>query len=206
MYSALIIDYGMGNLQSVKRAFEECGARAFISDNPKEVKSATHIVLPGVGSFCDGMKNLEKAGWPDALRHETRENEIPLLGICLGMQLLADKGNEGGETFGLGLIPGDVRKFKPDGRDIRIPHMGWNEIYPIDREPLFYEISGGTDFYFVHSYHFEPVDVKHAIAKTPYCGNFTSAVRKKNVSGVQFHPEKSHKAGFQVIRNFLSCH
>ncbi len=204
MPNVLIIDYGMGNLQSVKRAFEECGARAFTSDDPGDIKTATHLVLPGVGSFNDGMLNLNRSCWPDIVKHEVYNENIPILGICLGMQLLAYKGFEGGEVSGLGLIPGNVIKMKPDALETRIPHMGWNETYPCEPSPIFKEIAPGTDFYFVHSYHFIPDNPAHIVARTPYCGGFISAVMNQNIFGVQFHPEKSQKPGFQVIRNFLS--
>lgn len=204
MSGTLIIDYGLGNLQSVKRAFEECGADAFISDNPDDLKHATHIVLPGVGAFNDGMANLTRNGWTEAIRSEVLDAGIPLLGICLGMQLLARKGLEGGETNGLDLIPGIVEKLTPDTAGTRIPHVGWNEIYPSETHPLLNGIAYGTDFYFVHSYHFVLDNMQDAIAVTPYCGRFVSAIARGNVHGVQFHPEKSQKYGFQIIRNFLA--
>jgi imidazole glycerol-phosphate synthase subunit HisH len=202
--TALIIDYGMGNLHSVKRAFEECGANVLISDDPKDIRKATHVILPGVGSFHDGMKNLFKSGWSEAIRTEAKNKGIPMLGICLGMQLLAEKGYEGGEIEGLGLVPGTVEKLIPADSRIRLPHVGWNEIYHTKKTSVFEDIPDGTDFYFVHSYHFIPTILENGIAMTPYCGEFVSAVMNKNVFGVQFHPEKSQKYGFQVIRNFLA--
>lgn len=204
MATALIIDYGMGNLHSVRRAFEECGAAVRISDDPRDIRHATHVVLPGVGAFHDGMTSLLQSGWYEAVRHETEKVGIPVLGICLGMQLLAETGNEGGEIRGLGLVPGWVEKLIPESPQTRIPHVGWNEIYRTVDSPLFTDIPDGTDFYFVHSYHFVPVREENTIARTPYCGNFASAVMHENTFGVQFHPEKSQKYGFQIIRNFLS--
>jgi glutamine amidotransferase len=204
MTTALIIDYGMGNLHSVRRAFEECGAKVLISDDPKDIRKATHIVLPGVGAFHDGMTSLFQSGWCEAIRRESEKEGIPVLGICLGMQLLAEKGHEGGETEGLGLVPGSVEKLIPVSSRTRIPHVGWNEIYRTRENPLLEGIPDGTDFYFVHSYHFVPERQENAIAITPYCGEFASAVMHKNVFGVQFHPEKSQKYGFQVIKNFLA--
>lgn len=201
--TVLIIDYGMGNLQSVQRAFEECGADVMISEDPGSLKRASHIVLPGVGAFCDAMRNIRRKGWYEAIRQEVLEEQIPLLGICLGMQLLAEKGNEGGKTEGLGLVPGAIRKLIPDCDETRIPHVGWNEVHQPSPNPLLEGIPDGTDFYFVHSYHFIPADASFAVAQTPYCGGFVSAVMNGKVFGVQFHPEKSQKSGFRVIQNFL---
>ncbi len=206
MSATLIIDYGLGNLQSVKRAFEECGAAAFISDDPRDVKTASHLVLPGVGSFRDGMEQLNQSGWTQAILREVLQEQIPLLGICLGMQLLGEVGYEGGETRGLGLIPGQVKKLEPESPETRIPHVGWNEVYPVEDAPLFADVADGTDFYFVHSYHFITKNRECIMSTTPYCGNFISAVMQQNVFGVQFHPEKSQKSGFRVIRNFLAIH
>jgi glutamine amidotransferase len=204
MSKTLIVDYGMGNLGSVKRAFEECSADVFISDNPDDCFLADHIVLPGVGAFADGMAALTASGWVDALRLATQQDNIPLLGICLGMQLLADRGFEGGETPGLGLISGEVRRFVADAPETRIPHVGWNDVNHGGKHPLFIGIPAATDFYFVHSYHFVPCNVDDTLALTPYCGSFVSAVARDTVYGTQFHPEKSSRAGFQLIRNFLA--
>jgi len=204
MSKTLIVDYGMGNLGSVKRAFEECGTDVFISDNPDDCEMADHIVLPGVGAFADGMAALTTAGWVDALHVATQQDNIPLLGICLGMQLLADKGFEGGETVGLGLIPGEVRRLVAVTSETRIPHVGWNEVNHGGKHPLFTGIPTGVDFYFVHSYHFVTANDDDTLAVTPYCGSFVSAVARNTVYGTQFHPEKSSRAGFQLIRNFMA--
>ncbi len=199
--SVYIIDYGMGNLLSVKRAFELCGAKVKIATNPAELDDAYHMVLPGVGSFYDGMKNLKEGGWIPKIK-ENLEKGTPLLGICLGMQLLADRGFEVEETQGLGLIPGEVVKFDLDA-GIRVPHVGWNSITKKKQSTLLNKIDNDTDFYFVHSYYFNPYNKEHVIAVTDYGGEFTSVVENKNIIGTQFHPEKSGKSGFQVIRNFL---
>ena len=202
--SVLIIDYGMGNLGSVRRAFEECGGDVVISDNPEDIKSAAHLVLPGVGAFGDGIANLKQGGWIQAIKDGVENDGLPFLGICLGMQLLGDKGFEGGEFSGLGLISGEVKRLVPQDKNERIPHIGWNELYPTQNCPLFVGTTPKTDFYFVHSYHFSPKDPAHIIAETPYCGRFVSAIAKGKIFGVQFHPEKSSSAGFQVIKNFLA--
>ena len=204
MNKTLIVDYGLGNICSVKRTFEECGADVVISDDPALCGQVDHIVLPGVGAFADGMAALTNGGWVNALRTATLENRIPLLGICLGMQLLADKGFEGGETDGLSLIPGEVRRLVADAPRTRIPHVGWNEVLHGGTHPLLAGIPSGMDFYFVHSYHFVPDNAADALATTPYCGSFVSAIARGIVCGTQFHPEKSSRAGFQLIRNFLA--
>lgn len=200
----LVIDYGMGNLASVRRAFEECGATVLVSQDPADLASAERIVLPGVGAFPDGMGHLEAAGWPARLRTVLANPGVQLLGICLGMQLLADLGHEGRTTRGLGLIPGEVPRLEASGGDSRIPHVGWNEVHPARPDPLLAGIPAGTDFYFVHSYHFRPATAADVIATTPYCGGFAAVVGRGNVRGVQFHPEKSSRPGFQLIRNFLA--
>lgn len=204
MPNAAIIDYGMCNLGSVRRAFEECGATVSIIDDPADLPAASHIVLPGVGAYREGMIRIREKAWDVAIREAVRTAGAPLLGICLGMQLLGGKGTEGGETEGLGLIPGEVRKMIQASTNERIPHVGWNEVCQRAGDPLFHGISDGADFYFVHSYHFHAADDSHVSARTPYCGSFVSAIRSGNVFGVQFHPEKSSISGFRLIRNFLA--
>ena len=201
--SVHVVDYGMSNLGSIKRSLEECGADVVVSDDPRDLGAASHIVLPGVGAFCDGMANLHNLGWIEAIRNVVLKDNIPMLGICLGMQLLADIGYEGGEVPGLGLIPGEVKRLEPDSPTTRIPHVGWNEIYKTKPTSLFEGIPDGSDFYFVHSYHLVPKQPGHIIATTPYCGGFVSGVNSGSVFGVQFHPEKSQRIGFKLLRNFL---
>ena len=199
-----IIDYGMGNLLSVQRAFEKCGSDAVIIDNPLELRDAERIVLPGVGAFPDAMDNLRKNGWIEELNRAGLEKETPILGICLGMQLLADKGYEVRECDGLGYIPGEIIRFTQTQEKERIPHVGWNEILKREDSPLFDGIADGTNYYFVHSYHFRVANEENIATVTPYCGEFVSSVIKDNIVGTQFHPEKSQKAGFKLIKNFLS--
>ncbi len=205
--SILVIDYGMGNLASVKRAFEECGADVIISDDPKSVSRASKIVLPGVGSFAMAMNNIRASGWFDSIKSSV-EKGMPMLGICLGMQLLADEGEEHGSTKGLGLIAGKIQHFSTRQKkdELRVPHVGWNEISDKKDDVLLNGIDNGTDFYFVHSYYFNAGSDNHVLARTPYGDDFASIVRKDNVWGTQFHPEKSSISGFQLIRNFLSVH
>ncbi len=199
--SIMIIDYGMGNLTSVQRALEEVGAACFISDLPRDIKDAGSIVLPGVGAFKEGMKNLKSSGMADVIVEATNEG-VPLLGICLGMQLLATKGYEGGETDGLNLIPGTIREMQAQAGE-RIPHIGWNEINHCQDHLMYEGIKDLTDFYFVHSYHFDNDD-NHAVTTTPYAGGFTSSVAHNNIWGTQFHPEKSSKAGLKLLENFIN--
>lgn len=200
----VVIDYGMSNLGSIRRSLEECGADVIISDDPQALKEADHIILPGVGAFPDGMHNLSERGWVPAIRESALQDNIPLLGICLGMQLLADEGYEITETKGLGLIPGAVKRFIPDAQDIRIPHVGWNEIHQVKESVLLKDIADCSDFYFVHSYYYETAKQEDILATTPYCGHFSSIINSGNIFGVQFHPEKSGKIGFRLLKNFLN--
>ena len=200
----VIIDYGLGNLGSIQRAVSECcNGSVSISHIPEDIEAADKLILPGVGAFADGMKNLREKCLDQVIRYQTLNEHIPLLGICLGMQLLATRGYEGGEILGLNIIHGEVKKLKPVTTDERIPHVGWNEVYYNKNNILFENITNGSDFYFVHSYHFVPKDKNDIIATTPYCGNFVSAIQKNNIFGVQFHPEKSQVWGFQLLKNFL---
>lgn len=203
MQTVTIVDYGMCNLNSVARAIQECGANSVVSDNPEDLQTATHIILPGVGAFPDAMQNIRDRALDEALYEQVVRVGIPFLGICLGMQLIASKGYEVSETKGLGWISGEVRQMQPTNGE-RIPHVGWNEVYPVGDCPLLKEVEPGRDFYFVHSYHFCCEDESNVMARTPYCGEFTSIVGKDNIFGTQFHPEKSQRMGFQVLRNFLS--
>lgn len=204
--SVLIVDYGMCNLGSVKRAFEESGANAFISDNPATASEASHIVLPGVGAFGDAMKNIISAGWDKAIKKNVVEQGVPILGICLGMQLLAQKGFEGGEHEGLGLIDGEVIKIYNEnpGAVFRVPHIGWNEVHKQQHHAIVEKIEPSTDFYFVHSYFFNAARKEDVVTTTSYGLDFPSIVAKDKIMGVQFHPEKSSRAGFQIIKNFLT--
>ncbi len=197
-----IVDYGMGNLDSVMRAFEEVGAKACVTDQAPEIEAADFIVLPGVGAFPDAMRRIRDRGLEKVLEDQVLGEKAPFLGICLGMQLLATVGLEGVETPGLGWIDGSVRRFVPTAEDRRIPHVGWNEVTPVGSPALFDGIAPGTDFYFVHSYHFDgaPPDV---VATTPYCGGFASVVGRDNIHAVQFHPEKSQRHGLRLLQNFL---
>lgn len=204
MKTVAIIDYGMCNLDSVARAVEECGGIPLVTSNIQDLEIATHIILPGVGAFPDAMNQLCQLSMDTALREQVIDHKIPFLGICLGMQVMATKGTEGEETEGLGLIEGTIKRLEPDSHDTRVPHIGWNEVNYVRDSPLFQNIPSGKDFYFVHSYHFCCRYEEDIIARTPYCKGFVSAISKGHIFGTQFHPEKSQKLGFQVLKNFLS--
>jgi imidazole glycerol-phosphate synthase subunit HisH len=197
-----IVDYGMGNLRSVLNALEALGAEARISSSAADLRAAERIVLPGVGAFGEAMARLREAGLVEPLREEVLARGKPFLGICLGMQLLADRGFEHGEHDGLGFIPGEVRRIVPSGAELRVPHIGWNAATARASSPLFRELKDPA-FYFVHSFHFVPRDRAHASATSDYGGELVVAVERERVFGVQFHPEKSHKAGLRLLRNFL---
>lgn len=199
-----IINYGMGNLSSVRRAFEELGADPIIANHPSSLYEVNRVVLPGVGAFAEGMVHLRHGGWIDALNDVVTAQGKPLLGICLGMQMLATAGDEGGLTQGLGMIPGQVRRLEHLGCKLRIPHVGWNEVRYQKNDVLFEGIPDASDFYFVHSYAFVPQVDENLIAIVPYGGDVAAVVRRDHVFGCQFHPEKSSKAGRQLLKNFLS--
>lgn len=201
MKSVAIIDYGMGNLDSVARAVQECGGRPVVTSSTEDLREASLLLLPGVGAFRDGIESLRAGGFDGVIREQV-EMGVPLLGICLGMQLLADGSNEGGFREGLGLIPGMVERFRSD-ESTRVPHVGWNELIHDGTSPLLDEIASGKDVYFTHSFHFVPASEDLVLARTPYAGGFVSAVGRGHVAGVQFHPEKSQGVGFQLLRNFL---
>jgi len=204
MNKVVVIDYGMGNTDSVLRALEECGGKPILSNSKSDFETASHLILPGVGSFQVGMNNFNNLGIKPILEEQVFKHRIPFLGICVGMQLLADKGFENGECIGLGWIEGTVEKFEKNNNDQRIPHIGWNEVNFEKETSIFEGVESGKDFYFVHSYHFVCKNSTHIIGTTPYYGEFVSAVKKNNIYGVQFHPEKSQEPGFSLLKNFLS--
>jgi imidazole glycerol-phosphate synthase subunit HisH len=198
-----IINYGMGNLASVYRALEDEGAEAYIADTPAALSAAERIILPGVGAFADGMAALTSGGWVEALDSAATRSDKPLLGICLGMQMLASRSHEGQLTDGLGFIPGEVQRLDALGCELRIPHVGWNEVRYRRDDCLLDGIPEGSDFYFVHSFAMVPDDHSDLVATSAYGCEVTAVVRRENVFGCQFHPEKSSKAGRRLLRNFL---
>jgi len=205
-----VIDYGVGNLGSVMRALEELRVTPTLVTRALDMHAMDCLILPGVGNFSDCAQLLQKGGWPEALRDEVRGSGKPLLGVCVGMQLLASSSMEGVDasapqgTLGLGLIPGRVEQLRRLGSGLRVPHVGWNSVAPITSPGgLFDGIPEGTDFYFVHSYAFVTEDPADVRATTDYGIPVTAAVRRGNVWGTQFHPEKSSRAGFRLLRNFI---
>lgn len=202
-----VLDYGVGNLGSVLRALEELRTTPVLIDRAIDAHQVEALILPGVGGFSDCKQILDKGGWTEAIREEVLVYKKPILGICLGMQLLADSGEEGAgsetPTPGLGLIPGQVLSLRKLGCSSRIPHVGWNSIVVRGGNGLFNGIPDGTDFYFVHSYAFVPTAEKDVIAVTNYGVEVAVAVARENVWGTQFHPEKSSRAGFRLLKNFV---
>ena len=203
MTSVAVIRTGLSNVDSVVRAVEEVGGSTYTVADPSLLGTADRLVLPGVGSFAVASEVLWSTGLADAIIERVRNDRTPLLGICLGMQLLSDAGVEGGPARGLGLIPGTVRRLEPAVAGERVPHVGWNQVRARPGCELFDGIDEDADYYFVHSYHVVPADASDSWALTPYCGGFSSVVGSGDVVGVQFHPEKSHRSGLKVLRNFL---
>lgn len=197
-----ILDYGSGNVGSVFNMMRLINPEVYISNNPKNIQSATHLILPGVGAFGASMDKIKKTIPIDILKMEVIERRKPFLGICVGMQVLADTGFEFGESPGLGWIPGKVRRIKAE--NVPLPHVGWNEIHAEKSSPLFNKFQHDPDFYFVHSYCFDPENSENVIATTVYGEKFASAISMNNIFGVQFHPEKSQQSGRVLLENFCA--
>jgi len=195
-----IVDYQMGNLRSVQKAFERTGHKARISSRPEDIATAEKLVLPGVGACGDAVDELRRRELVAPLRDHI-ESGKPFLGICLGLQMLFDVSYEGGEHEGLGVLPGKVVRFElPNG--YKVPHMGWNQAQFVNKPPIFNGIDEGTYFYFVHSYYVVPTHQDVTAIQADYGGPFCACVWRDNLFATQFHPEKSQRAGLQVLRNF----
>lgn len=197
-----VIDYGMGNIGSILNMFHKIGEDAVVTADYEEILRADKLVLPGVGSFDNGMKNLNSSGLSEVIRCMVLEKKKPILGICLGMQLLG-KSSEEGSLSGLGLIPfKNNRFFFDDDPDMKIPHMGWDIVTIKRNDPIFEGVSGQQRFYFVHSYHAVCEDERNCLMTCEFGYPFAAAVKKDTIYGVQFHPEKSHKYGMKLLENY----
>jgi glutamine amidotransferase len=193
-----IIDYGVGNLRSVEKAFAATGCEAIVSGDEDVLRAAEGLVLPGVGAFGACMKALKERGFDRLVQERAREG-TPLLGVCVGMQLLFDESDEFGATAGLGLLRGRVRRFEGE---LVVPHVGWNRIHQKREHALFAGVADGAFCYFVHSFYCEPEDDAVVVGETEYGGRYASVVAERNVCGVQFHPEKSQDVGLRMLKNF----
>jgi glutamine amidotransferase len=211
--SVAIVDYGSGNLHSAAKAFERAAhdighdQPITVTRDPDQVARADRVVLPGVGAFADCRRGLDAIpGMVDALNKRVRGDGRPFFGICVGMQLMADRGREYEVTEGLGWIPGDVDRITPDDPELKIPHMGWNTLNVIKPHPLLEGIPVGPQglhAYFVHSFHLNPSERSNLVAQADYGGPLTAIVGRDTLVGTQFHPEKSQRLGLQLIANFL---
>lgn len=202
-----LVDYGMGNLGSVAKALEVLGGRVKVTSSPRELKRAKKILLPGVGAFPDAVRELKKKKLWDALQAAPQDGKF-LMGICLGYQLLFSSSDEGGrEVKGLGLVPGEVRRFPIRSlirKGYKVPHMGWNEVSFSKKSAITKGVRTGSYFYFVHSYYPLPDVAQDVLGKTVYGKSFASAVERGRLFGFQFHPEKSQEAGLRILKNFIS--
>lgn len=196
-----ILDYGMGNLKSIYNMFKKIGIKSIVTSDSEIIKNADKYLLPGVGSFDHGIDALKNAPFFKTFENEVLHHKKPLLGICLGMQLLGNQSEEGNKQ-GLGWINAETKKFNLIDKGLSIPHMGWNQVHPIEHNQLFQGLTEENRFYFVHSYHVVCHDEKDILATSNYSETFTCSIHKENIYGVQFHPEKSHKFGMQLLKNF----
>ena len=203
MNDVILIDAGTGNLRSVQKALESLGMEVLRTDDPQKVLSGKHVILPGVGAFGDFMSGLRARGMENVVK-EVAERGIPLLGICVGMQALFEIGEEMGDHEGLGLLRGIVVKFA-DSLSVKIPHTGWNQVEMKKNTLLFNQVHDGAYVYFNHSYYCRAADFSDVIAETEYGIRYACAVRRENIFGVQFHPEKSQTIGLQILKNFLEA-
>ncbi len=207
MRELVIVDYGVGNLRNVYKAVEAAGGQPRVVNRPEALSGAAAVVLPGVGAFGDAAANLRAAGFEEPLRDAVAAGK-PLLGICVGMQLLFDESEEMGRHAGLGLIPGRVLRFAgemigADSKPLKVPAIGWNQLHHDGSDPLLQGIDDGAYAYFVHSYYCRPDDLRHMLASTDYGIRYCSVVRRENLWGIQCHPEKSQQVGLKILRNFV---
>jgi len=196
-----IVNYGMGNLASIEKSLKKLGYQSIITDDHYEIQQYDFIILPGVGSFHKGMENLSKSGLIDLLTDEVVFKKKPFLGICLGMQLLATYGTEPYKVAGLGWINGEVVKIETQ-KKLRIPHLGWNNVYAENKAPFYLEFDG-LDYYFIHSYHFKVENQDNVVLRVLYDEPMVAALQKENIYAVQFHPEKSQEAGMKLLKKII---
>jgi imidazole glycerol-phosphate synthase subunit HisH len=203
-HQIVIVDYGMGNLGSIQNMLKKCGAKSLITNSATEISKAEKLILPGVGHFDRGMEKLRALNLVAVLNERVMSQKIPVLGICLGMQLMC-KGSEEGTEQGLGWIDAQFQKFKNEfaNQPLKVPHMAWNYVQHKKQSKLTHELPEPSRFYFVHSYHAVLKNEGDALFTTNYGYNFVSAFERENILGVQFHPEKSHKFGQQIFQNFI---
>lgn len=197
-----IIDYGLGNLASIQNMYKHLGIAACVASTPAAIREASRIILPGVGAFDNGMRNIIGLGLLEVLNRKALVEKVPVLGICLGMQLLTERSEEGALS-GLGWIRGETVRFSfAGGLRLKVPHMGWNSAKVVKDHPLCREFTGEQRYYFVHSYHVKCADSSDVLMEACYGYDFTAAVQHGNIMGTQFHPEKSHRYGMQLLKNF----
>lgn len=200
----VIIDYGLGNLASIANMLKKIGAPAEISNDVSKISQADKLILPGVGHFAKGMENLQQSGLIDTVNREVLEHKKPVLGICLGMQLMTNHSEEG-DCKGLGWIDAETTRFRmPENSSLKIPHMGWSDVHFVQQQPLLNGISPEPRYYFVHSYHVTCKDPANVLGTCDYGYTFDCAIVKDNIMGVQFHPEKSHRYGMELLNNFAN--
>jgi imidazole glycerol-phosphate synthase subunit HisH len=201
----VIVDYGIGNIGSIQNMLKRFDCNVKLTRDTTQILAADKIILPGVGAFDKGMKSLMDSGLLGTIRQTVLEKKAPILGICLGMQLLMDTSEEG-ELSGLGFIPGEVKKFDPMAakkKGYKIPHMGWNNVHATNNSKLLNGLDDENRFYFVHSYYVSCRENQHIIGESSHGEVFNSVIQKENIYGVQFHPEKSHRFGLQLLKNFV---
>ncbi|WP_019026747.1 imidazole glycerol phosphate synthase subunit HisH [Colwellia piezophila] len=198
-----IVDYGSGNIQAIKNIYNKLKVDSYFAKNPEDLSKATHIILPGVGAFDEAMTQLNESGMREALDKAILIKKIPVLGVCVGMQIMANKSDEG-ELSGLGWFNARVRRFDVNSitHKPKIPHLGWNEIEPTKEHPIMNNIDNEKGFYFLHSYYFDCAEMDDVLLNTTYGINFNCAINKGNIFGFQFHPEKSHSNGVNLFENF----
>ena len=200
-----IINYGIGNIRSLYNSLKKIDVEAEIITDPESIHTFNKVFLPGVGSYKDAIEKIKKIGWDRAVKNFSSDKNKSLFGICVGMQILSTYGHEHGKSNGLDIIKGEVVKIDKPGHDLKLPHIGWNNIKILNKNLITENLTNDANFYFVNSYSFKIVNSDELIATTTYGIEFPSIVNKQNIFGTQFHPEKSSKAGMQILKNFINA-